>query len=66
VASVLRQHQVKKNGLAGNTPAKVPLGTVTAPARTAAKPAPVQLDNMAKKVAGWFGNTEDEIREMLK
>lgn len=65
--NVVRQRTaVRQNALAGNRPA-TGIGTVKAPgAPTAGKPAPVKLDDMAKKVANWFGNSEAEVREFLK
>lgn len=60
-----RKISTKPNPLAGNTPGKV-VGTITPPARQAPQATPVKLDDMAKKVAAWFGNTDKEISEMLK
>lgn len=57
---------VKANPLAGNTPV-IGIGTIKPPAVVpTVKAPPVKLDDMAKKVAGWFGNTEEDVRNMLK
>uniref|UniRef100_A0A6M3KBN0 Uncharacterized protein n=1 Tax=viral metagenome TaxID=1070528 RepID=A0A6M3KBN0_9ZZZZ len=65
--SVVRQRSfARQNALAGNRPA-TGIGTIKAPGAPAAgKPAPIKLDDMAKKVANWFGNTEEEVRNFLK
>jgi hypothetical protein len=65
--NVVRQRSsVRTNALAGNRPT-TGNGTITAPATTTAtKPPPVKLDDMAKKVANWFGNSEEDVRNFLK
>jgi len=55
----------KINPLANNKPGNA-MGTIKPPARTAPQAPPIKLDDMAKKVASWFGNTDKEISEMLK
>ena len=57
---------VKANPLTGNTPV-TGIGTIK-PSGVAptGKAPPVKLDDIAKKVASWFGNTEEDVRDMLK
>jgi hypothetical protein len=67
LANVVRQNALRRsNGLAGNRPATGPIGTVTPPANTTAKPAPIKIDDMTKRIASYFGNTPEQIQEMLK
>lgn len=54
----------KQNPFSGNKPGNVQ-GTIKAPVKSVAKEPPIKLDNMAKKVAEWFGNTEEDVRKML-
>ena len=66
VSSVYRKKMgTRTNPLAGNKPGNV-TGTIKPPARQTPQAAPIKLDDMAKKVANWFGNTDKEISEMLK
>jgi hypothetical protein len=55
----------KASPLAGNVGKTGPTGTISPPATPAPKKEAVKLDPLAKKIAAWFGNTEDEVREML-
>lgn len=65
LAVTRRSVPAKGNALSGNKPTSG-IGTITAPVRTENRPQPVKLDDMAKKVATWFGNSEKDIQEMLK
>jgi hypothetical protein len=66
LANVYRQRSVKGNGLAGNRPHTGPMGTITPPAAAVAKGPAIKIEDMTKRVAGYFGNTPEQIQEFLK
>lgn len=62
---VSKRMAVGQNALAGNTPQKG-IGGIGPPARRAGTAPPIKLDDQSKKVAAWFGNTDEDVRNMLR
>jgi hypothetical protein len=62
---VRRQAQTRTNPLAGNTPVKGPMGTVTPPAPKPAKAKPVKLSEDARALAKRWNYSEDDIARVF-
>jgi len=64
--AVQRRKMQKQNALSDNKPANAPIGTVSPPAKTATKPASVNLSKEAAALAKRWGYSQEELAKVFK